>query len=60
MVVDQIGEIADGVYMVGHRQPEPAYLLNLEARINTVLRKWQSAREHCETKKQPRFSYDRT
>ncbi len=27
----------------GLRQPEPAYVLNLEARINTVVRKWQAA-----------------
>ncbi len=29
----------------GLRQPEPAYVLNLEARVNTVLRKWQASRE---------------
>lgn len=29
----------------GFRQPEPAYVLNLEARINTVLRKWQAKQE---------------
>ncbi|BBO67483.1 MBL fold hydrolase [Desulfosarcina alkanivorans] len=28
----------------GLRQPEPAYVLNLEARVNTVFRKWQASR----------------
>lgn len=32
----------------GLRQPEPAYVLNLEARINTVHRKWES-RQHDAT-----------
>lgn len=34
----------------GLRQPEPAYVLNLEARINTIVRKWQATRKHCEPK----------
>jgi hypothetical protein len=25
------------------RQPEPAYVLNLEARVKTILRKWRAA-----------------
>lgn len=29
----------------GLRQPEPAYVLNLEARVKTVLRKWQASRK---------------
>ena len=29
----------------GLRQPEPAYVLNLEARVKTVLRKWQATQE---------------
>lgn len=33
----------------GLRQPEPAYLLNLEARINTVLKKWQASSEPDQT-----------
>ena len=28
----------------GLRQPEPAYVLNLEARIKTVRRKWEKGR----------------
>jgi len=44
----------------GLRQPEPAYVLNLEARINTIVRKWQASREHQEPDKQLRPSYDRT
>jgi len=44
----------------GLRQPEPAYVLNLEARINTIVRKWQATRKHHEPKKQLRSSYDRT
>ena len=44
----------------GLRQPEPAYVLNLEARINTIVRKWQAARKHHEPNKQLRSSYDRT
>jgi glyoxylase-like metal-dependent hydrolase (beta-lactamase superfamily II) len=31
----------------GLRQPEPAYLLNLEARIKTILRKWQRPSHDC-------------
>ena len=33
---------------IGIRQPEPAYVLNLEARINTVHRKWEK-RHHDAT-----------
>ena len=44
----------------GLRQPEPAYVLNLEARINTVLRKLQSTRNQHKPKMQQRSSYDRT
>ena len=44
----------------GLRQPEPAYVLNLEARINTIVRKWHVARKHHEPNKQLRSSYDRT
>ncbi|MBR9987120.1 MAG: MBL fold metallo-hydrolase [Desulfosarcina sp.] len=44
----------------GLRQPEPAYVLNLEARINTIVRKWQAARKHHEPNKQLRSSYVRT
>ena len=29
----------------GIRQPEPAYVLNLEARINSVARKWKASRQ---------------
>ena len=44
----------------GLRQPEPAYVLNLEARINTIVRKWHAARKHHEPNKQLRSPYDRT
>jgi glyoxylase-like metal-dependent hydrolase (beta-lactamase superfamily II) len=44
----------------GLRQPEPAYVLNLEARIKTILRIWQAARQHHEPDKPLRSSYDRT
>ena len=44
----------------GLRQPESAYVLNLEARIKTIVRKWQAVRKHHEPDKQPRSSYDRT
>lgn len=32
----------------GLRQPEPAYVLNLEARVKTVLRKWQATKDSKE------------
>ena len=35
----------------GLKQPEPAYVLNLESRIKTVLRKWQAKGEHSEPQK---------
>lgn len=41
----------------GIRQPEPAYVLNLEARINTVARKWQATRKNHEPNHQQRSSY---
>ena len=44
----------------GLRQPEPAYVLNLEARIKTIVRKLEAARKHHEPNKQLRPSYDRT
>ena len=36
----------------GLRQPEPAYLLNLEARVKTVLRKWEETRSVDPLKKE--------
>jgi glyoxylase-like metal-dependent hydrolase (beta-lactamase superfamily II) len=37
----------------GLRQPEPAYLLNLEARINTVLKKWHAS---CDPDQPPLYA----
>ena len=44
----------------GLRQPEPAYVLNLEARINTIVRKWQAMPKRYESTQKQRSSYDRT